>query len=95
MEIYEKGTFSQKNFEKVLRMINPNANVKIVDQTIFTNKKSLDLPETFYSNEKNGITNKHKSPTGQYVCYDARYIPKILFAIVKHFNLWDKVPIKG
>lgn len=30
----------------------------------------LNLPEPFYFNEKNGITNKHKTPTGSYIAVE-------------------------
>ena len=32
--------------------------------------ESLVLPEPFYYNEKNGITNKHRTKTGMYVAYE-------------------------
>ena len=32
--------------------------------------KKLRLPKPFYYNEKNGITNKHKTTTGAYISLD-------------------------
>lgn len=30
--------------------------------------EELQLPKPFYYNAKNGITNKHQTKTGQYIC---------------------------
>ena len=35
--------------------------------------ENLHLPDGYYFNEKNGITNKHKTESGIYECFDFEY----------------------
>ena len=58
-----------------LEKLNPNANLRLEDGFIFSSVAGelLVLPETFYYNEKNGITNKHRTKSG---CYSS--IPVVI-----------------
>lgn len=61
---------------EVIKQLNPNADIKVADVRIdpmATNKfyssvpvDKLVLPEGFYYNDKNGITNKHRTKSGAY-----------------------------
>lgn len=61
---------------EVIQQLNPNAEIRVGDigldsmamHRIFSSVpvEQLILPEGFYYNEKNGITNKHNTQTGSY-----------------------------
>lgn len=67
----------KKALLKALRELNPSAGIiddfdKGMYDYIFTNVSAteLKLPAPFYYNEKNGITNKHKTESGLYIALD-------------------------
>ena len=61
---------------EVIQQLNPNAEIRVADmgldsmatQRFYSSVpvEQLVLPEGFYYNEKNGITNKHNTQTGMY-----------------------------
>ncbi|MBR1925235.1 MAG: hypothetical protein IJ837_00060 [Clostridia bacterium] len=58
---------------KVIKELNPDAKIvvdmeQVYNSPIYCDKKPEDLilPAGYYYNEKNGITDKHNSPTGMY-----------------------------
>ena len=61
---------------EVIQQLNPNAEIRVADMgldPIATQRfyssvpvEQLVLPEGFYYNDKNGITNKHNTQTGAY-----------------------------
>ena len=59
-------------FEEITKL-NENANLKLIKEAgsyvilSLVDGKDLKLPENFYYNEKNGITNKHKTESGAYI----------------------------
>ena len=61
-----------------LRKLNPTVSFTIPgeeygDDVIVAsidNLESLKLPKGFYMNQKNGLTNKHKTSSGMYECFD-------------------------
>jgi hypothetical protein len=62
---------------ELLRELNPDVDISLgemgvdpgAEKTIYSSKavEELELPEGFYYNEKNGLTNKHSTETGQYI----------------------------
>ncbi len=62
---------------EILRNLNPDVNISLGEvgedpkaaETIYSSEpiEGLSLPEGFYCNEKNGLTNKHNTETGQYI----------------------------
>ncbi len=62
---------------EALRELNPDVDISLgemgedprAENTIYSSKsvEELKLPEGFYYNEKNGLTNKHNTETGQYI----------------------------
>ena len=62
---------------EALRELNPDVDISLgemgvdpgAERTIYSSKtvEELELPEGFYYNEKNGLTNKHNTETGQYI----------------------------
>ena len=65
---------------EALRELNPDVDISLgeagedprAQETIYSSKpvEELSLPEGFYYNEKNGLTNKHNTETGQYMAVE-------------------------
>lgn len=78
------------NFNQLIneiRKLNPGVEIRIGDERFDREARSrifssvpmhqLKLPEGYYSNEKNGITNKHTSKTGLYTTINIEDISKV------------------
>ncbi len=57
---------------EVLNELNPDVDINLGDSwgnKIYSSRpvEELNLPEGFYYNDKNGLTNKHNTETGQYI----------------------------
>lgn len=69
-----------------IQQLNPNADISLGDPNYVTKSEKkfyssipadkLILPEGFYYDEKNGITNKHNTESGMYTCLRTEEIPK-------------------
>ena len=61
-----------------IKLINPSYE-NVLDKQIYCNvpAKELALPQPFYYDEKNGITNKHTSKTGLYITINVEDISKV------------------
>lgn len=65
-----------KEIVEVIKQLNPDVEIKVDDNSIESNAdariyssvpgKQLKLPDGFYYNDKNGITNKHNTKSGSY-----------------------------
>jgi hypothetical protein len=65
-----------KQFVQKIQQLNPNAIAKLIDKKIVIttpSKDSLRLPEGFYYNDKNKLTDKHNTLDGTYVSYDIEH----------------------
>ena len=76
-----------EDFVEKLRELNPGVEFNLLDKDLNPNAheafessipaKDLKLPEPFYYNDKNGITNKHRTKSGNYVQFQVNLISKI------------------
>ena len=79
----ENDCYSADVLARELRRLNPNALIaaESYEHTsepsilLCTPIEELKFPDRYYYNEKNGITNKHKSLTGAYSCASFEYLP--------------------
>lgn len=84
---------------KEIKYLNPNVFLNIDDNKVNSNAENelfcevnpekLRLPEGFYYNEKNGITNKHNTYTGEYLSIAVRPLQEI----TKPYYNWLRSPV--
>ena len=84
---------------KEIKYLNPNIlmnldNISVnsnAENELFcdVNPEKLRLPEGFYYNEKNGITNKHNTYTGEYLSIAVKPLEKI----TKPYYNWMRTPV--
>lgn len=61
---------TDKLFEEIVRL-NPDVTFEWGEwETVFSSRPpaELELPIGFYYNTKNGVTNKHNTESGMYIC---------------------------
>ena len=85
-EMDEKNLVSIVDVVNELRILNPDADIKLGDATAdskylntFLSSVPADklvLPKGFYYNEKNGITNKNHTTSGSYITLDVELLEK-------------------
>ena len=76
-----------KEIANVMQLLNPTVDIRLgnpevlsyADNTIFSSvpMDKIKLPEGFYYNEKNGITNKNKTENGNYVSLNLNSIDSV------------------
>ena len=85
-----------------IRELNPDVEIKLGDNDadslyyrIFTSvpASELKLPEGFYYNDKNGITNKHHTASGSYITIDVEPLSKMIDTKEEHDTLSSKEEI--
>ena len=81
---------------EVIQQLNPNAEIRVADMGLdsmatqrFYSSVPVDqlvLPEGFYYNDKNGITNKHNTQTGMYCALEVEVKPEEIMPSTPSLN---------